>query len=148
MKHPDSRTGLARYDLVRSADGIDTPTFPADPGKAHAVTEDSIYTESDRRFGRVTRTLDTVPGTDFDWEYTAECGRMVKVLLPIAFDDSDPDACPACAELMSAKNRSVNEYKQIREFRSDRREKRLRRESDVARAREDERLRRMFEADN
>lgn len=148
MKHPDSRAGLARYDLTRSPDGIDTPTFPAEPGRAHAVTMDSMYTDLDRRYGKIPRTLDTVPGTDFDWEYTAECGRTVKVLLTIPFNDTDPDACPACVELMSAKSRSINEYRQLREDRHERQTKRMRREWALRQAMEEERLRRMFEQDN
>lgn len=129
MKHPDSRTGLSRFSLTRNADGIDVPDFPKDPGKSHAVIDHPRSPHSRMPYRSITDTTDT----DFDWEYTAECGATVRTLLTIRFNDADPDACKTCATLMAARAEGDDAY---RKAKSD-----LYKRQSQARAREDERAR-------
>jgi hypothetical protein len=36
-------------------------------------------------------------GSAFRWTYeAAACGKRIKVVLSVPFDDADPDACPKC----------------------------------------------------
>lgn len=142
MKHGDSRAGLTRYSLRRNTDGIDVPDFPADPGKNHAVV-DRPRPRFDRRPHR--GIFDTTD-TDFDWEYTAECGATVKVLLTIPFDDADADACGSCASLMAARARGPEAHsKEVSRQRA--RDREARRRADE-REREEEDVREWNRAQN
>lgn len=133
MKHDNSRSGFSRYSLRRNADGIDVPDFPADPGKTHAVV-DRPRSRFDRR---PRRSISDTTDTDFDWEYTAECGATVKVLLTIAFDDADADACTNCASLMSARARGPEAHAQEVNRQRDRDREARQRAEERARERED-----------
>lgn len=89
------RAALEQYDVRRDALGYRDPVLPAESGKVHAVS------------GAPLRRGDAPEFKVYPWG--AACGYPVRVILPVTFDDADPDACTACAEAI-AKGRPARHF--------------------------------------
>lgn len=82
---------LERYDQQRSEDHVVDKLLPEDPGVVHANPNSGAKVKRGHpRFA------------DRHEVWHALCGRRVKVLLPRAFDSTDPSACPRCAAMEAA----------------------------------------------
>jgi hypothetical protein len=99
VKIGDTRAALERYDLRRSEDHRLDPCVPDDPGTVHAYLVEQSW-------------LALPPHSHEAWienrrgplfaekppEWSAACGKRVRVILPLSFDTNEPTACPQGAE--------------------------------------------------
>lgn len=98
-------TAFQKYDVRKNTKTFErVRLLPAEPGLAHAL--DTFYThEGDpwRRHGRGPSLVGAKRPHFYDHEGPrAACGRRVKVVAALHFNQEDPDACPECAALVAS----------------------------------------------
>ncbi|MFC9995783.1 hypothetical protein [Nocardia sp. NPDC127526] len=90
MKYPKTNAALAEWTREK---GTYERGLPEEPGEAHAFIPWK-FTHQYTLGPRIQTDRPTfLEGGEAE---RAACGKFVKVLLPMEFDDSDPDACPKC----------------------------------------------------
>ncbi|NKT05171.1 hypothetical protein GS485_11075 [Rhodococcus hoagii] len=104
MKYGDSRVGLVSF--VWTGSDPKEPALPEDPGTAHALTDDCDLKFRPYLHSKLSRRPTEVTDIDFGTTRRAACGKIVRVTLPMTFDDDDPSTCRRCAELMVVRNES------------------------------------------
>lgn len=109
MKYADSRVGLV--DFVWTGSNPREPALPEDPGTAHAVTDDCDLKFRPYQHSRNSRRPTEVNDIDFGTTRRAACGKIVRVTLPMRFDDEDPSACKRCAESMTVRHDSPEAWR-------------------------------------
>lgn len=113
MKYPDSRSSLVHCRWTRASDGQSIPTLADEPGIAHALTDDcDLRSPKLQRFAK-SWSIANVTDIDFDsGTRRAACGKIVRVILPIEFNDGDPSACPHCARSMKLRDENYSAWRE------------------------------------
>jgi hypothetical protein len=149
MKHADAHAALDHYDRRREPDDHgELRALPEFPAPVHAVFRPTSYIGLAGRQWDEYRRRAPVFLDSFSYE-NAACGKYVKVVLALPFDDEDPDACPAC--VAEAARRAADpeawakEHRRRQDARRWRREEREREEEDAALWRQREHDRRQMD---
>ena len=106
MKYEETGAALENFFYERDAAGYHEPQLLEDPGTVHARWERS-------------EVLDFV---EYGNGLAAVCGRLVRVLLPLAFDSNGADACPDCARRLAARAADPDGWEERRRQRQRRRD--------------------------
>jgi hypothetical protein len=125
MKHADAHAALDHYDGRREPDDHgELRALPEHPAPVHALFRPETTTGWAEREWEGYRRHAPVFLDSFCYE-NAACGKYVKVVLALPFDDEDPDACPACVaeaarraedpEAWSAEQRRRRDARQARQ---------------------------------
>lgn len=94
------RVGYDHYDTRRVEGlnrGVREECLPEEPGLAHAV---EVVMRKGEPMRHELRSAQPVFLPSYGY-MTARCGSVVKVVLPLDYNERDPDACPACNQAIA-----------------------------------------------
>lgn len=85
--------GLTNYTIAKDpVTGLKTPRLKDNPGQVHAVYNDASRPAMQEPFF-----------VEETWDYRAAvCGKLIRVIMPLSFKNSEDNACPRCVEKMSS----------------------------------------------
>lgn len=103
----DTRAAITHYREQLHSDGHYDTVIPDDFGKVHAIVRHGVFGRDSLEWQRISAF------TDISYEsgtYHAACDKIVRVVYPFQFNDTDADACELCVERVTTFVESPEKY--------------------------------------